>query len=55
MWHLDPSQGIPVVLPSDLVYNPMWPIFKLILDIIKTNSLTNCLVHWTINVARAPT
>ena len=41
MWPLEHQQGFPLIWPGDLVSNIKWPIFKLDLEIIKTNILRN--------------
>jgi len=39
-WPLECKQEFPKIWPGDLVFYPTWPIFKLGLDIGKTNILT---------------
>ena len=47
---------ISLIWPSDQGFYPKWPLFKLIIDFIKTNTLTKFQVNWARNVAsRAPT
>ena len=41
MWPLECQQGFPLIWPGDLVSDIKWPSFKLDLEIIKTNSLSN--------------
>ena len=40
MWPLEGTHGFSNIWPSDLVFDPTWPIFKLVGDFIKTNILT---------------
>ena len=40
MWPLEREQGFSKIWPSDLVFYPMWPIFKLVRDFISENILT---------------
>ena len=51
MWLLDLIQGFSKIWPSDLVFHPSWPIFKLVRDIIKANILSNFQEYWTENMA----
>ena len=44
------SIGSSMILPSDLLSDPTWPISKLIRDVIKTNIVTNFQEYWTENV-----
>ena len=41
MWPLERQQGFPLIWPGDLVSDIKWPSFKLDLEIIKTNILSN--------------
>ena len=41
MWPLENQQGFPFIWPGDLVSDIKWPSFKLDLEIIKTNILSN--------------
>ena len=41
MWPLEYQQGFPLIWPGDLVSDNKWPSFKLDLEIIKTNILSN--------------
>ena len=41
MWPLGHSQGFPLIWPGELVFDIKWPSFKLDLEIIKTNILSN--------------
>ena len=40
MWPLE-HQGFALILPGELVFDIKWPSFKLDLEIIKTNILSN--------------
>ena len=40
-----------MIWTSDLVFDPTWPIFKLVRDFIKANSLTKSHEYQTENVA----
>ena len=51
MWLLELTQGFSKIWPSDLVFHPSWPIFKLVKDIIKANILSNFHEYWTENMA----
>ena len=51
MWPLERTQGFPKIWPGDLVFDPTWPIFELVRDIIQTNILTNFHEYPTENVA----
>ena len=51
MWSLERTQGFPKIWPGDLVFDPTWPIFELVWDIIETNILTNFHEYPTENVA----
>ena len=51
MWRLELTQGFCKIWPSDLVFDPTWPIFKLVRDFINKNILTKCHDNWTENVA----
>ena len=51
MWLLELTQGFSKIWPSDLVFHPSWPIFKLVRNIIKENILSNFQEHWTENMA----
>ena len=51
MWPLERTEGFSKIWPSDLVFDPTWPIFELIQDIIQTNILTNFHEYPTENVA----
>ena len=41
MWPLECQQGFPLIWPGDLVSDIKWPSFKLDLEIIKANILSN--------------
>ena len=41
MWPLEHQQGFPLIWPGELVFDPKGPSFKLDLEIIKTNTLSN--------------
>ena len=41
MWPLEYQQGFPLIWPGHLVFDPKWPSFKLDLEIIKMNILSN--------------
>ena len=49
MWPLERTQGF--FLRFDLVFDPTFPIFKLVRDFIKTNILTNFHDNQTKNLA----
>ena len=51
MWLLELTQGFSKSWPSDLVFHPSWPIFKLVRNIIKANILSNFQEYWTENMA----
>ena len=51
MWPLERTQGVSDVLPSDLVFHPKLPIFRLMGDFIKTNMLIKFHDYPTENVA----
>ena len=56
LWTLERPQGISLIWPTDLVYDPRWPKFHLSWDFIKTNILTNFQVRWARNgTFRVPT
>ena len=40
MWPLEYQQGFPLSWPGELVFDIKWPSFKLHLEIIKTNILS---------------
>ena len=54
MWPLEHQQGFPLIWPGDLVSDIKWPTFKLDLEIIKSNILSNiyddCLKNVTTRV-----
>ena len=50
MWPLEHQQGFPLIWPGDLVFDPKWPSFKLELEIIKTNILSNIYDDYLKNV-----
>ena len=50
VWYSINEQWFSKILPSDLVFEPTWPIFELIQDYVKTNILTKFHDYWTINV-----
>ena len=50
MWPLQCQQGFPLIWPSDLVSEIKWPSFKLDLEIIKTNILSNIYYDYLKNV-----
>ena len=41
MWPLEHQQGFPLIWPGEQVFDIKWPSFKLDLEIIKTNILSN--------------
>ena len=41
LWPLERQQGFPFIWPGDLFSDIKWPSFKLDLEIIKTNILSN--------------
>ena len=51
IWSLEHTQGFSKVWPSDLVFDPTWPIFQVVRDFMKTNILTNFHDNRTENVA----
>ena len=51
MWLLELTQGFSKIWPTDLVFHPSWPIFKLVRDIIRANILSNFQEYWTENMA----
>ena len=50
MWPLEHQQGFPLIWPADLVSDIKWPSFKLDLEIIKTNILSNIYDDYLKNV-----
>ena len=50
MWPLEHQQGFPLIWPGDLVSDIKWPSFKLNLEIIKTNILSNIYDDYLKNV-----
>ena len=51
MWPLECKQDLTKIWPSDLLFDPIQPIFKLNLDMIETNILTKSQEDQVINVA----
>ena len=51
MWPLERTQNFSEVWISDLVFDPTWPNFKLISDLIKTNIMNGPHDYRTENVA----
>ena len=51
MWPVELTQGFSKIWPSDLVFDRIWPIFKLVPDFIKSNILTKFHAYQTENVA----
>ena len=51
MWPLERTEGFSKIWPGDLVFDPTWPIFELVRDIIQKNILTNFHEYPTENVA----
>ena len=47
---LEHQQGFPLIWPGDLVSDIKWPSFKLDLEIIKTNILSNIYDEYLKNV-----
>ena len=47
LWPQKGEQGFKEILPSDLVFDPIWPKFKLDQDIIKTNILVKIYQDWS--------
>ena len=41
MWPLEHQQGFPLIRPGDLVSDIKWSSFKVDLEVIKTNILSN--------------
>ena len=50
MWPKEHQQGFPLIWPGDLVSDIKWPSFKLDLEIIKTNILSNISDDYLKNV-----
>ena len=50
MWPLEYQQGFPLIWPGDLVSDIKWPGFKLDLELIKTNILSNIYDDYFKNV-----
>ena len=50
MWPLERTQRFSKIWPSDLVFDPTWPIFKLVRDPIKTYILKKFHDYQTENV-----
>ena len=50
MWPLEHQQGFPVIWPGDLVSDIKWSSFKLDLEIIKTNILSNIYGDYLKNI-----
>ena len=50
MWPLEHQQGFPLIWPGELVFDIEWPSFKLDLEIIKTNILSNIYDDYLKNV-----
>ena len=50
MWPLEGQQGFPLIWFGDLVSDIKWPSFKLDLEIIKTNMLSNIYGDYFKNV-----
>ena len=50
MWPLEHQQGFPLILLGELVFDIKWPSFKLDLEIIKTNILSNIYDDYFKNV-----
>ena len=50
MWPLECQQSFPLIWPGDLVSDIKWPSFKLDLEIIKTNILSNIYDDYFKNV-----
>ena len=44
MWPLERTQGFFKIWPSDLQYDPTWPIYELIQVFIKTNILSFMII-----------
>ena len=51
MWPLERTWGFSKIWPSDLIFDPTWPIFKLVWDFIKKNILIKFHDYQTENVA----
>ena len=51
MWPLECSQGFSMIWPTDLVFDPTWPIFELDRDIVKTIILSKFDDDWAKTVA----
>ena len=50
MWPLEHQQGFPLIWPGELVSDIKWPSFKLDLEIIKSNILSNIYDDYFKNV-----
>ena len=50
MWPLEHQQGFPLIWPGEVVFDIKWPSFKLDLEIIKTNILSNIYDDFLKNV-----
>ena len=50
MWPVEHQQGFPLIWPGELVFDIKWPSFKLDLEIIKTNILSNIYDDYLKNV-----
>ena len=51
LWPLECLQGFSMIWPTDLVFEPAWPIFELDRDIVKMIILSKFDEDWTKNVA----
>ena len=51
LWPLEGEQGLKEIWPSDLVFDPTWPIFKFDQDIIKRNILVKTYEDFSKTVA----
>ena len=47
LWPLECSQGFSMIRPTDLVFDPTWPIFELDRDIVKMIILSKSDDDWT--------
>ena len=51
MWPPECLQDFPPIRPSDLVFDLIWPSFKLVQDFMEMNVLINFYEDWMQNVA----
>ena len=46
LWPLEGEQAFEAIWPSDIVFNPTWPVFEFDLDIILTDNLAKFHEDW---------